>query len=476
MRKNTQATETSRVSRRKLLISAGATGVVGLAGCSGDGGNGNGNGNGGANGNGNGGTTGSTTPELEGREMTLLTDESDPQWQPMWEGLAEGFEEETGATVNIQYTSSGASVQEDILRMQQAGDPPEISMIGIPRGTSLANAGALAPMNEVIDVFEEEWGEIPEAAKVQFDDNDYYLGYFMNVYTNWYRSDVFEEEPNTWEKMIRMAQENDDPEGTRGAMVMPNQNWVAQLATFSAAFGADAKLMGRQDGEIQIVADSDEYAGRWVDVLNFFKDLYQYSDPHLDTDPATWVNLTNSGDAHQTYITGSRPILGGGEEEVMRNLEPVPFPGPEEGDAAPWGNIGGWIALDGAENTDVGLEFLKWYSRPENIMSALIDADFVHVAPIVDGITEHETYQTALDEELPEWTDKETALKYLESTNVADSLIHETEPPNPYAGNVHSSFDVALMLRNVLVNDKDPMQAVSDGSDRMRDVLSDAKN
>lgn len=472
MRENDQVTEgTSRVSRRKVLISAGATGTVGLAGCAGGDENSNENGN-----SGNGGTTGSTTPELEGREMTLLTDESGPQWQPMWESLAEGFQEETGAVVNIQYTSSGASVQQDILRMQQAGDPPELSMIGIPRGTSLANAGALAPMNEVIDVFEEQWGEIPQAAKVQFDGNDYYLGYFMNVVTNWYRSDILSEAPDTWDKMLRMARENDNPDGVRGAMVMPNQNWVAQLATFSAAFGADAKLMGRQDGEIQIVADNDQNRDQWVDVLNFFQDLYQYSDPHLDTNPATWVNLTNSGDAHQTYITGSRPILGGGEEEVMRNLEPVPFPAPEEGEADPWGNIGGWIALDGAENTDVGLEFLKWYSRPENIMDALIEADFVHVAPIVDGIQQHETYQTALDEQLPEWTDKETALSYLESTNTATSLIHETDPPNPYAGNVHSSYDVALMLRNVLVNDKDPAQAVSDGSDRMREVLSDAKN
>jgi ABC-type glycerol-3-phosphate transport system substrate-binding protein len=394
----------------------------------------------------------------------------------MWEGLARGFEEETGANVNIQYTSSGASVQQDILRMQQAGDPPELSMIGIPRGTSLANAGALAPMDEVIDVFEEQWGEIPQDAKVQFDGNNYYLGYFMNVVTNWYRSDVFSEAPNTWEKMIRMARENDSSDGVRGAMVMPNQNWVAQLAAFSAAFGADANLMARQDGEIRIVADSDEHMDGWVNVLNFFNDLYQYSDPHLDTDPATWVNLTNSGDAHQTYITGSRPVLGGGPEEVMRNLEPVPFPAPEEDQADPWGNIGGWIALDGAENTDVGIEFLKWYSRPENIMDALIETDFVHVAPIVDGIAEHERYQTALDEQLPEWTDKETALAYLESTNTATSLIHETDPPNPYAGNVHSSYDVALMVRNVLVNDKDPQQAVADGADRMREVLSDAKN
>jgi hypothetical protein len=91
---------------------------------------------------------------------------------------------------------------------------------------------------ELLSYLKNMWGEIPEGSRYLQDGEDLFLPILTNVHTIWYRDDVYDEVPDTWDRHLEMAEENDEGEGgIRGTALMmsPEEN-TPQIGIYSAGW------------------------------------------------------------------------------------------------------------------------------------------------------------------------------------------------------------------------------------------------
>lgn len=165
------------------------TGLV-LAGCAGDGG-----------------------PD-GGGEFSGTTLEVSATWsgaeQANFEAVLDGFEQETGATVN--YTSFGDNGATTLNTQVEGGNPPDVAVVGQPAlMQQLARDGALVPLGEdaaaaVADNYAQDWIDLGTV------DGELYGVWFKaaNKSTVWYNADVWDEAgaeaPEDWDGFLEQLQ------------------------------------------------------------------------------------------------------------------------------------------------------------------------------------------------------------------------------------------------------------------------------
>ncbi|WP_165872093.1 ABC transporter substrate-binding protein [Natrarchaeobius halalkaliphilus] len=473
MRDDASPHRVDSVKRRKVLKTVGGTSVaLSIAGCAGDEepdvGNGNGNGVDDVDAD-----TGDIDPDewadLEGQEVHILTQESSEDYQRYWQELAERFNAATGAYVRMEYTGFGMGLNERIAELVQAEDPPELSHLGHPDAATYGDLGQLADHSEVVDHWEDRWGDIPDGARFTVDGNDVFLPMLTNPYTNWYRDDVFDEVPDTWDSQLAMAEEHDEGQGgTRGAaftMVTGDTN-TTQTGFISYAWSAGAQFFGRDGSDaIDPVFDS-EYLDETAETLEFMDQLYEFSDDNLDMTGGDINQAIGNELSYQVGWVGSRPKFYGEGTDFSGEIRPCVWPG-KDGNHTPWGHVQGYASFEGADN-EAAMEFLRFWAEPENFIGFYF-ADPIHNAPVIEEIRDSEEYQAELDALPDNWNvPEDLPFDHIDITN---ELPAETEPPNEHTGTIYDSQILLEMVRDVLVDNEDPETAASQRADEIRDLI-----
>ena len=447
----TEASNRSYRNRRAVLKTAGAVGGLSVvAGCLGGGGDGTD-----TPADGGSGTTtrSGEWPDLSGTEVHFLTDESSEAFTSFFERVKSDFEEDTGATVNLDLVNLGEQGPR-LSQLLQAGDPPDVMQAVQTRVVQLQNQGVAG-------------------TKVQVDGDDYAVPCWINPSGQWYREDIYQGEPTTWDEMLEYAGEADDPDGVRGTSVplgraLCNDSWF-----LSYLYTNEGRVCERDsNGEVQCIMDEGSNRDRWIETLEFLSDLYQYSPSNANASCSQQVQaIPNETSAEAGYV-GARPKVQSVQQDKDFADQVRASQVPQNRTAQSHANAIAYMTFEDA-NVEAGNAFISYMFQEEYFYDILLLTP-IHNNPGYPSIRERDEYQSGLDELDDAWTDGdiETSLAF------ADEILpfsQETSPPNPYAGTIYSSKLLVDILNDATINERDPATIVDEYASEIQDVIDQAR-
>jgi ABC-type glycerol-3-phosphate transport system substrate-binding protein len=458
----------SNRNRRKVLKALGggaAIGTTGLAGCFGFGGSNGGNGGDATPG---GDVDSSEWPDLSGQSVHMLINETAQPFRDLFNQMGADFTAATGAQVNNEFTGIGTGMRQRISQLLQAGEPPEIVFARGANATNLLQAGALHPVDEALEHWEEKWGQPEERSFIQFDGQNWLLPISTKGGVFWYRDDIYSGEPETWDDWMEMSRQADEQEGMRGTFLPRFEGQCPEWYYIGYAWSNGGRWMERDgDGNIRVAVDRGSSRDSWIEMLEFLNELKAYS-PSGSEPPC--LEAIPSGEAASTIGTVVRPKNQAVERGVPFAREVTGTPPPYKSDEIHTGNAEGFVLLD-TPNSEAGMEWLKFLSQIEyNI--PLYSITPLQIQPVYEGIRETQEWEDFLSNIPDEWKDQDIeASQYREF----EQLPNETDPPNPYVGGLFQSWEVSQMVFDVTVQDMNPAEAVDQHADNLRDVLDRLK-
>jgi ABC-type glycerol-3-phosphate transport system substrate-binding protein len=468
-----------RVSRRRFAQAVGGSAIVGLAGCSGQ----SGGGGGGGGGDGGDGSSGSGEwADLSGQEVHVLTEESSTQWQTFWNELNTAFERATGASVNMEYVGIGTGYRERLTQLLQANDPPEVTHIGVQDIVTFATNGQAGDVTPAVEYFQDEYGTdlTTESGAVVLDGTHYMVPLFINADMYHYRqdiaTDVGEDFPQDWDDVLSMAEQYDQGRGGMRADYFPlGQNDCAKYYILSQAYMAGGTVCGRDgNGELQITMHQGENRQAWIEALEFWKARAQYSAVDTQGDCSAYSSAIPSETTFAGHYFGNRPKIQAVEQDLpfaadLRERQ-CPRPAGKE-DNPVLGLLQGVSSFSGA-NVEAANEWIKFLIQPDFMFEFLMLSP-VHNAPITQEVVEHEEYQSRLGELPDAWTEQDVMAHLTEENRRA--FPHETDPPNPYTGQLFADDALWQLAWDVIEEDMDSEEALDKAASTLQSTLQDAK-
>jgi hypothetical protein len=467
------------VDRRSVLKTTGLSlaGVASLAGCAGQG----------SNNSGSGGTTTSADdsntntdssewPDHSGKELHFVTDESNPSAQKFLKEVGSSFESATGASVKMEFVGRGSSGSERVIQLLQAGDPPEIFTANQAQAISWAIKGILTPVNKPLQAGADRLGELPgENARTILEGDDYSVPFGANAGCYWYRSDVIGDVvPDTWDKTLEFAEMANGKDGLTGTYVPAGSGSATTYHFLDWLYSNEGTMATRENGEVQIAVSDSNNRDRWVETMEFIKELYQYSPDATDSSWSTMIQAIPNGTAASNWYGGARPKVQSVEagKDFAKDLHPVQMPKKRArvGD----GSADGFVTFEGA-NTETAKTFLNFFLQMENMVALPFELSPIHVVSPWPTVVNSDRWQERIDG-LPEaWSKDDIQTYMVEVMESYQPVSHETEPPNPYAGSLIGSGHVTSFVQEVLINDKNPDSIIDTYAEKLQSSLDKAK-
>jgi len=465
--------------RRDVLKLAGTGSVIsltGLSGCSGGGGDGGSDGDGGDT-TSDGGTISTTTsdgewPDLSGTEVHFLTDESSEAFTNFFERVKADFEEDTGATVNLDLVNLGEQ-GDRLAQLIQAGDPPDVMQAVQTRVVQLQDQGAAGPVNSAVSDMIDRYGEPVSGTRVQADGDDYAVPCWINPSGQWYREDIYEGEPETWEDMLNYASQADDPDGTRGTSI-PLAPALCNDSFFLAyLYSNDGQICERDsNGEVQCVINEGENRERFIETLEFLSDLYQYSPTNANAGCSQQVQAIPTETSAEAGYVGARPKVQSVQQDTDFADEVRASQVPQNRSEYSHANAIAYMTFANA-NVEAGNAFISYMFQEEYLIDLLLLTP-IHNNPSYPSIREHPDYQAGLEQLDDAWTDDdiETSLAFADNIQ---PFSQETSPPNPYAGTIYSSKYLVDILNDATINERDPEVIAEEYAQEIQSVIDQAR-
>jgi ABC-type glycerol-3-phosphate transport system substrate-binding protein len=449
--------------------------MIGLAGCSSNDGNGSGGGGDGGGGTdgGNGGGGGGQSGEwkdLSEKEVHVVSEEASQEFQNFWKDVSEAFNQATGATVRMDY-SSEASL-ERVAELLQAGSPPEVVHASAAAALNLLDQGVLAPVNEAVEYIEEHYGKVPSDVSVTQDGDEYIALDQLNAGGVWYRGDIFDEAPTTWAKLLEQAEKHDSEGGVRGGFVPAGKSLCTETFLLSFAYSNGTQVMRRQNGGVRIAMHRGEDRDKWIETLEFLRELHSYSPQNSDAGCGALTQALTVESSAMSYYPGARPKLSVIDNEKSFAADVHPAGIPEKETQTTYGFPSGYVTFEGGNST-AGAEFIKFLMQEEYLTRILLLSP-IHNAPVVEGVAETDSYKQGIEDLPSAWSDQDIEIA-LDQARDFQSLALETDPPNPFNNAILGSQILSDVIYDATVGGKDIPTVVDKYGEELQRVIDDAK-
>lgn len=474
-----------RTNRRNALKAfAGTVSALGLAGCTSDGESGDTGGS-----SQNSGTTGTTRsgewPDLSGQELTIQQQITGDEVKTYWNKLGQQFQRDTGAKINMRFTGLGDALNE-IAQMVQTGNAPDLSSTTLANATYFQNLDLLEPLTDTVNEAIDRIGEPTKHTTLKIDGEHYGFPRVITGTTWWYRSDLSDIKPDTWENALAYAEDVDSNTDIAGSYIPTNtEGSYAYTHHLNWAWSNETYLCTRDsDGNVVSYLNDEENRNRWIEVLDQIKQMYQYS-PDSGTAGAVWSNGINSIQqevAAQNYYSGVRPknYAINNDRSFAKDVKVVaPFPTNGDRRGARLGT-GSFLHFRNT-NSEAAKTFLTWWSQRERLTDYYFQfARVQRIPPWTSVRTSDEFYQRVVDSVNTDVWQEEQIKNYLYQPALSEGwglhLPNETTPPNPYAGNVLSSNILRETVARYCIQDKEAGALIDDAHQRLESVLEDARS
>jgi ABC-type glycerol-3-phosphate transport system substrate-binding protein len=477
----------NKIFRRKFLIGVGAAGATGLAGCGGDSSSTttenqpDDSGSGGQD-SGNGGQTGNTDDgewgDYSGETVHVLLEAPGQSMMNMYERIAGGFEDATGATVNMEYTATG-SLGDRLAQLISAGDPPEVLHPTQLSGIKYYNDDILQPLTETYNEMAELWGEPAENNRMNYDGEDYLVPLYLERGIEWYREDVWDSKPSTWEEELTQAEQNHNTNGLSGFYVGVGSDVCNHSQVAQRVYENEGRFYKRDsNGEIQIAIDDENNRQKFIEAFDHLAALHEYSPTAADATCGTLSTAISSEVSSGQWYVGFRPKGNSVSADRSFAGSVKPYYARSDNPTHVFGQASGWVQPRGANSAEAAREWMKFAFQPEFFTDFLM-ATPVHNVPAYPGVRNGDSYQGAVQE----WADESPGLSMETVNEFFDLTVErgmsppiEVEGGNPYAGTLMFGTNRVMQpLQQIILEGEDTATAVDNFADTAREALADAK-
>jgi multiple sugar transport system substrate-binding protein len=409
------------------------------------------------------------------KPIRYFTQESDPKTRKFFNKWNDIFLKETGIPVVMEYAALDPWPK--LGTYIQAGAPPDVARLGPHLGAGIALQGALMPVDDIIEYVQKYYNhKYSEKQLFKLKEKNYIVTAWGQAPTEWYRSDLYEkagvEPPETWQKLSIAAKATDNPPKIRGVAVPASSHVVTAFQLWNYLMTNDAKVCGRPNGELEIVLDKGENFDRVLETVLWMKDLYKYSP---DSSGWTWTELIESYWTEQVttaFYGGARQKL----QSISNNpkIAPITLGVPTAYNRVKTGIgvIEGLVLFTDAANPDGARKYMKFLLRKDVQIDMARQVSPAHNLSIFADVLNSPEYRN--DSWLKENFTKQTLDNLLTSVARATPMVGETDPPNPYAGEIFGSKKLADIIYRVNISKENPEKVIKETAKDLRVILKEA--
>ncbi|WP_354642277.1 extracellular solute-binding protein [Kitasatospora camelliae] len=312
----------------------------------------------------------------KGKTVTVwLMDDAQKGWPSVVDAAKKQFEEETGATLKIEWqTWTNYTTKLDTALL--SGNAPDALELGNTQTAKYIDAGSFLDLTGVKGQFDnsDKWLDSLAASGQSADGGKTYaVPYYAGARVLIYRKDLFEaagvtQAPTTVDELkAALAKVKAANAGTPGfsALYLPGQNWYTAASFGAGSFGVK-NLIAKKDG--------DKWAGtltdpKFVEGVKVWNDLQkEYSTGGTTVDEATQDALMAKGNIAAIvgagWEVGSVTDAKTGDPGLKDKLATIALPGTAAGTPTPAFLGGSDLAVPAkAANPGLGATFLQIYTN-----------------------------------------------------------------------------------------------------------------
>jgi ABC-type glycerol-3-phosphate transport system substrate-binding protein len=416
------------------------------------------------------GSGGGEWPDLSGESLHFLTNENEQRMQDFFNGVAADFQADTGADVRMEFVPLGSSGSQRVSQLIQAGSPPDIYSESISQATEFIGGETriIRPLNEAMERVADQLGPASENARMVFDGDDYMIPWTFSGDTLWYRADVFDAEPTTWDIMLEQAEAHDGSE-TRAYFGPAGDNFCSMLILQAWAYSNDCRILQRDDaGAVTFVMTESPYRERWVETIEFMQQLQEFSPIAADAGCSQQITAIQTEQAASTpYPARVKSAAIEQSPGVAENLTSTLMPAKRSHTSV--GLVEGLISFEGANDAAVNA-FIEYLFQP-SVIQGFYSTTPVMLLPPYEEYLDNE-FQSVIDGFDPLWTDRDVEMQFEQNRQML-SLGFETSPPNVYAGSLLGTGALQSLVHTTLVNDADASEAVTTAAEQLEAKLTE---
>ena len=436
----------TRVARRRFVQGAGATGLAAIAGCVGGGGGGS---DGGGNGSGDGGGT-----------ITYLSDRGDSK-EVIDEIISEFESEFSQYTVNVTYTSKGNSTDEQLQKMVAAGNPPDIVFDTSADAYRYQRDGDLAPVSDAV----QDTG-LPDPVNV--DGDSYFAATMVEPLMGWYRNDLYEEAPTTWDVWQSEAKRISETMDMGGYVVQSGETNNADTQVTQNLWQNGVEIYTGPSDDIQVTIDEGQNRKRAVETYDWLQRMAQYSPNGSGWEWGDAIEAVQQENAAALMSVGGLPVLTITENrpDLVEKLSPTPFPLPQGREQNQWWSyMEGHVVWDEGQNTEGAQQFVDFFSKSDRFLDFVLSAPLFQFPPTREMLDSEAVTNNEIIQQHPEAMDL-----VRENWGAFNSVLATGTDgaPNLVAANAYSQQLFGQSANQMLVGDKSPEETVTWVAEQLR--------
>ncbi|WP_224447063.1 ABC transporter substrate-binding protein [Haloprofundus salilacus] len=358
---NSTCSRTRRISRRRYLGAAGTAATLCLAGCT-TGGSGSGD-----DSNGSGGSGGNT--------IRYLSDRGDSK--DVMDAIISEFESEYDYTVEMIYTAKGTSSDAEMQKMVAAGNPPDILFDTSTDAYRLQRDGVLAPVTPAV-----RDNDLPDP--VSADGESYFAPAMVEPLMGWYRNDVYESLPGSWEEWLSAAGGVADEHDMKGYVVQSGQTNNADTQITQYLWQNDVQIYAGPSDGIEVTVDQGSNREAAVATFEWLQSMAEHSPNGSGWEWGDAIGALQQENAAAIASVGGLPVLTimGNRPDLVENLSPMPFPLPSGKQQDQWwAYMEGHLVRNDGGATEGAQEFVNFFNQSDRFFDFVLSAPLFQFPP-----------------------------------------------------------------------------------------------
>lgn len=443
------------VSRRRFITTTGASSVVALAGCAGDGGDTE--------------TSGGSTGGGSQTQLTFWHQEGVPHRKEQFQKYTQRFNDQhDDVQVEVQ-AQTWDDVFSKLTSALDAGNPPDF-MFSLPAFTmTFQGRDQLVDVSDIVSDIKSEHDMYENTiSPFQYDGGTWGIPMWDMVFLNHYRTDTLGQTngwpPQNWEEWFQAATEVTG-DGQYGIVLPGASNLWTTENLYNLMINKDSYVYG-PDGKIMF--DTQET----VEVLDFYKKMFKQASPPGATGWGwgQWETSLLQGTAQSTtgFSSWMRRLT---ETQYADKFDAMQQPSPEDGTSGSIHYVNDIMVFNEEKKDAIGT-FVKWLHSEGTYGEWLANTEPTLYLPITktgensekfwnhEVVSQYESSVRTQFEALPD-----ARLYGFRDIHVENDLYL------PSVGTLESSNVLADVVQQLVVKDKSPEEAASWGQTKIENAL-----
>ncbi len=312
--------------------------------------------------------------------ITYLSDRGDSK--EIIDQIIAEFEDEYDYTVEVTYTSKGTSTDEQLEKMRAAGNPPDIIFDTSSDAYRYQRDGDAAPVSDAV-----QGTGLPDPVNV--DGESYFAPTMVEPLMGWYRNDLYDENPTTWETWQSEAQRVTEEEDIDGYVVQTGQTNNADTSITQYHWQNDVQIYSGPSDDIQVTIDDDDNRAAAVETYEWIQSMAESAPNGAGWEWGDGISALQQENAAAAMSVGGLPILTiqANRPDLVEKLTPTAFPVPDgKGQDKWWAYMEGHVVWNSGSATEGAKQFVDFFSKSDKFMDFVLSAPLFQFPPTREGL------------------------------------------------------------------------------------------